>query len=89
MTMVAGEVVTHVLSGLGGVGKTQLAADLARRLIVGREVDLVVWVDAADRSTILARYAQAATNLALASRDEGPQAAERSCPGWRRPTNGG
>jgi hypothetical protein len=49
----------QVLSGLAGVGKTQAAAALAWRLWDARQVDLLVWVSAASRSAILARFADA------------------------------
>ncbi|MEU8515050.1 tetratricopeptide repeat protein [Kitasatospora sp. NPDC048722] len=49
----------QVLAGGGGVGKTQLAARLARRA-VRRGTDLVVWADAAEPTGVLAAYAEAA-----------------------------
>jgi hypothetical protein len=50
----------YVLSGLGGVGKTQLAAALANRLWHGRnKVDLLVWVTAESREAVVATLAQA------------------------------
>ncbi|GAA1229996.1 FxSxx-COOH system tetratricopeptide repeat protein [Pseudonocardia alaniniphila] len=51
---------THVLSGLGGVGKTQLAAAHAR---ARSDVDLLVWTLATSRDAILSGYAQAAAQL--------------------------
>ncbi|MEU7802514.1 tetratricopeptide repeat protein [Micromonospora arborensis] len=51
--------VTQVLVGLGGVGKTQLAANLAHRMWQDGDVDLLVWVTATSRSSIIAAYAQA------------------------------
>jgi hypothetical protein len=53
----------QVLVGLGGVGKTQLAAGFARRALNGRHVDLVVWVTATSRADIVSRYAQAAADV--------------------------
>lgn len=50
----------YVLSGPGGVGKTQLAAALANRLWHGHnKVDLLVWVTADSRDAIVAALAQA------------------------------
>jgi integrase len=54
-------VLCQVMSGLGGVGKTQLAAARARQLWEAGELDLLVWVSAASRSAIVATYAQAHT----------------------------
>ncbi len=49
-----------ILSGLGGVGKTQVAASLARRMRDGGELDLLVWVSAQSRDAILTGFAEAA-----------------------------
>lgn len=59
-------VLAQVLSGGGGVGKTQLAAAYAHRALVDG-VDLVVWVDASDIEQVLARYAHAAHAVEAAS----------------------
>jgi tetratricopeptide (TPR) repeat protein len=60
----------HVVSGLGGVGKSQLAAELAHRLWRCRRLDLLVWISATSREAILAGYAHAAADLALAGTAE-------------------
>ncbi|MFE5884777.1 tetratricopeptide repeat protein, partial [Streptomyces hydrogenans] len=56
-----------VLSGLGGVGKTQIAAHHARTQIADGRADVVVWATATDRSGVLSAYAQAARSLGLAA----------------------
>ncbi|GAA1027227.1 hypothetical protein GCM10009557_07800 [Virgisporangium ochraceum] len=53
--------VGQVVSGLGGVGKTQVAATIANQLWSGGAVDLLVWVTATSRVGIIDAYAQAAT----------------------------
>jgi tetratricopeptide (TPR) repeat protein len=45
---------------LGSCGKTQLAAFFAESLWRSREVDLLVWVPATSRASVLAGYAEAA-----------------------------
>ena len=70
-------VVCHVLTGLGGVGKTQLAASLAHRLWQQREVDLLVWVAATARTSILTSYAQAASDVTGVDDPDPEQAAQR------------
>src|SRR5215470_4335756 len=71
-------VVGQVLSGLGGVGKTQLAADYARGVWQAGEVDLLVWISASSREAILTSYAQAAADVDPHASDETvPRAAER------------
>ncbi|MFJ6299630.1 tetratricopeptide repeat protein [Streptomyces griseoviridis] len=59
-------VLAQVLSGGGGVGKTQLAAAYANQALVDG-VDLVVWVDASDIEQVVARYAHAAHAVEAAS----------------------
>ncbi|MFF7249813.1 tetratricopeptide repeat protein [Embleya sp. NPDC008237] len=52
-------VLAQVLSGGGGVGKSQLAAWYAHRALA-EGVELVVWADATDPGQVVAVYAQAA-----------------------------
>jgi hypothetical protein len=52
---------TVVLSGLGGVGKTQWAAELARSR--SARVDLLVWITASSRAAIIEGYSRAAVEL--------------------------
>jgi tetratricopeptide (TPR) repeat protein len=57
-----GVVLTQVLSGGGGVGKSQLAASYADQAIRGG-TDLVVWVDAATPGALITAYAHAAARV--------------------------
>ncbi|SMD23097.1 tetratricopeptide repeat protein [Lentzea albidocapillata] len=52
-----------VLSGLPGVGKSQLAAGHAERQWAAGEVDLLVWITATSREAIVSGYADVATKL--------------------------
>ncbi|WP_197285737.1 tetratricopeptide repeat-containing protein [Nocardiopsis sp. NRRL B-16309] len=60
-------VLRQVLSGTGGVGKTQLAVHHARALRAitdpERRVDVLVWANAATRTSITSAYAHAAQQL--------------------------
>ncbi|HEY6749073.1 MAG TPA: tetratricopeptide repeat protein [Mycobacteriales bacterium] len=58
-----GSLRSAVLTGLGGAGKTQLAADLVARAVRDRRVDLVVWVNADSRDSVLRGYARALSEL--------------------------
>ena len=57
-------VVCQVLSGTGGVGKTQLAAHYVRRKWSAQELDLIVWVTAGNRDAIVSAYARAGRQVA-------------------------
>ncbi len=71
-----------VLSGAGGVGKSQLAASLARQLrdqehTTGAGLDVLVWVRATSPDQIITAYAEAAGQLHLSGaepEDEGAAA---------------
>jgi hypothetical protein len=54
---------TSVLSGLGGVGKTQLAADLAEHLWSTGALDLLIWTTAGSRHAIVSDYARVVADL--------------------------
>ncbi|MFE3110636.1 tetratricopeptide repeat protein, partial [Kitasatospora indigofera] len=61
-------VLTQVLSGGGGVGKSQLAAACARQAHTDG-VDVLVWVNAAETSQIVAAYATAAHRVGVPGAD--------------------
>ncbi|WP_405526337.1 tetratricopeptide repeat protein [Streptomyces avidinii] len=65
----------HVLTGMGGTGKSQLAAHHARRALQAGQIDLLVWVTAPTRSAIIDIYAQAAVDILDASPDNAEAAA--------------
>jgi len=69
-----------VVSGMGGVGKTQLAVAFARELISRNQVSLVVWVPAASRTGVLTAYAAAAHAAELGADD--PEEARRRFRDW-------
>jgi NB-ARC domain len=56
-------VLCHVLTGTGGVGKTQLAARYARAAWQAGSVDLLAWVTASSRDGVLATYSQAGAEV--------------------------
>ena len=61
---------TQILSGLGGVGKTQIAASIAQSLHAAGELDLLIWVTGHSRDTIWQGYAQGAIELGRASESD-------------------
>ena len=80
-------VLTHVLSGMGGVGKTQLAARFARQLAESGELDALIWVTASSRQAIIAAYAEAARALHIVGMDSDVESAAERTLRWLEGTN--
>jgi hypothetical protein len=75
-------VLTQVLAGMGGVGKTQLAAAYARQAW-SEGLGLLAWVNASSRDAIVAAYTDAALKLELAGADkEDPERSAREFLSW-------
>ncbi|MFB6837891.1 tetratricopeptide repeat protein [Streptomyces sp. NPDC056361] len=80
-------VLTQVLSGGGGVGKTQLAAACATDALA-QGTDLVVWVPAEEQQQVITQYAQVAADLHLAGAiGEDPEADARTLLAWLATTS--
>ncbi|WP_172386299.1 tetratricopeptide repeat protein [Streptomyces sp. MNP-20] len=81
-------VLSQLLTGMGGVGKTQLAADYARAAWSDTSatggLDVLVWIAASDRSSIVTGYAQAGIELCRADPND-PEQAARSFLSWLTP----
>ncbi|MFJ8273778.1 tetratricopeptide repeat protein [Streptomyces sp. NPDC094154] len=73
-----------VLAGMGGVGKTQLAAAHARSAWSKGDLDVLVWVTASSRSAVVAGYAQAAAELLAADANDAERSA-REFLAWLEP----
>ncbi|MER6319993.1 tetratricopeptide repeat protein, partial [Streptomyces sp. NPDC001581] len=74
-------VLCQVLTGMGGVGKTQLAADYAHTAWESGEVDVLVWITASTRTAIVSAYAQAGVELCQADPTD-PEQAAKSFRAW-------
>ncbi|MFB6945364.1 NB-ARC domain-containing protein [Streptomyces sp. NPDC060286] len=72
-----------VLAGMGGVGKTQLAAHYARTAWEAGTLDVLVWITANSRSAVVAGYARAAVEILGV--DPGGQEAAREFLAWLEP----
>lgn len=80
-------VLSQVLTGMGGVGRTQLAADYAHTARRDGTVDVLVWVSAATRSAVVNAYAQAGVELFRADPHD-PDRAAISFLAWLEPKPG-
>ncbi|MEU1337000.1 tetratricopeptide repeat-containing protein [Streptomyces sp. NPDC005827] len=67
----------QVLSGTGGVGKTQLAAHYARRRWRDGGLDLLIWITASSREAVLSSYSRLAEDISAADTGDPEQAAEQ------------
>jgi tetratricopeptide (TPR) repeat protein len=70
------------LAGMGGTGKTQLASALARFLWGSAAVDLLAWVSAATRDSLITGYAQAGAAASSPGAGEAPEAAAAGFLAW-------
>jgi hypothetical protein len=77
-------VLCQVLAGMGGVGKTQLAAHHARTLWRDGQLDLLVWITASSRTAIVSGYAEAAAAV-LDADPADPDRAARAFLAWLEP----
>ncbi|WP_406499104.1 tetratricopeptide repeat protein [Streptomyces sp. NBC_01604] len=80
-------VLSQVLTGMGGVGKTQLAADYARAAWADGNLDVLVWVTASAQSPVVTGYAQAGVELCRADPDD-PEQAAKTFLAWLAPKAG-
>jgi hypothetical protein len=71
---------------IGGTGKTQLAVGFAHALGRERAVDLIVWVRADSRTSIVASYARAGADLDLIAPGESAESSAQRFLGWLRGT---
>ncbi|MFJ9121906.1 tetratricopeptide repeat protein [Streptomyces sp. NPDC102394] len=78
----------QVLTGMGGVGKTQLAAEYARTAWHDGEVDLLVWITASSSSAIMTGYAQAAVEVMACDRPVDLTPAAQAFLAWLEPKRG-
>jgi tetratricopeptide (TPR) repeat protein len=67
---------------LGGTGKTQLAAAFARKLWQAGGLDLLVWVSAGSRDSIVASYARTLADIRVAAPPGDPEAAAARLVTW-------
>ncbi|MCY9787087.1 ATP-binding protein [Nocardiopsis sp. EMB25] len=79
--------VGQVVSGMGGVGKTQLAIHYVDMLLRDGAVDLVVWIPADRRESIVQTYAEAAHTVLTGRVDENSEWAAKQFLTWLQNTD--
>jgi tetratricopeptide (TPR) repeat protein len=75
------------LGGLGGTGKTQLAAAIAHVLWEQRALDMLLWVNPSGRDAVLTSYAQALHDIGEPDPGAGPEAAAAGFLAWLAETD--
>ena len=80
--LVTADEVARSLGPLGGTGKTQLAVAIAGIFWEQRSVDLMCWVSASGRDSVLLGYAQALADIGAAGPEMGPEESARRFLGW-------
>ncbi|MGW7207586.1 tetratricopeptide repeat protein [Streptomyces sp. NPDC054837] len=76
-----------MLTGMGGAGKTQLAADYARNAWAGGELDVLVWINASNVSAAASGYGQAGVEVLGVEGTQDGRAAEAFL-AWLEPKPG-
>ncbi|HET9895956.1 MAG TPA: tetratricopeptide repeat protein [Streptosporangiaceae bacterium] len=66
----------------GGTGKTQLAVAFATRLWTAAGLDLLIWLDAGSRDSIVTGYARALSDIMVAAPPGKPEAAAAQLLAW-------
>ena len=66
----------------GGTGKSQLAAAFARRLWGAGDLDLLVWLDAGSRDSLVTGYTRALSDIRIAAPPGKPEAAAARFLSW-------
>src|SRR5215475_2152963 len=73
----------------GGTGKTQLAVEFTHAMWNNRTVEILIWVNAASRESVITGFAQAANTVDASQPDEGAETAAARFVSWlahtRRP----
>src|SRR6266705_7058520 len=89
VVLIHGEETAQAPAAQGGTGKTQLAAEFTHAMWNTRAVEILIWVNAASRESIITGFAQAANTVDASQPDEGAETAAARFVSWlahtRRP----
>jgi tetratricopeptide (TPR) repeat protein len=82
VVLVDGDETDSAPAGQGGTGKTQLAVEFTHAMWNGRLVEVLVWVTATNRESIITGFAQAANTVDASHPGEGAEVAAARFIAW-------
>src|SRR6516162_3135735 len=89
VVLIHGEETEQAPAAQGGTGKTQLAVEFTHAMWNTRAVEILTWVNAASRESVITGFAQAANTVDASQPDEGAETAAARFVSWlantRRP----
>src|SRR5256885_12410978 len=89
VVLIHGEETAQGPAAQGGTGKTQLAVEFTHAMWNTRAVEILIWVNAASRESVITGFAQAANTVDASQPDEGAETAAARFVSWlahtRRP----
>src|SRR6516225_9478298 len=89
VVLIHGEETELAPAAQGGTGKTQLAVEFTHAMWNTRAVEVLIWVNAASRESVITGFAQAANTVDASQPDEGAETAAARFVSWlantRRP----
>src|SRR5437763_11266930 len=89
VVLIHGEETAQAPAAQGGTGKTQLAVEFTHAMWNTRAVEILIWVNAASRESVITGFAQAANTVDASQPDEGAETAAARFVSWlahtRRP----
>jgi tetratricopeptide (TPR) repeat protein len=89
VVLIHGEETELAPAAQGGTGKTQLAVEFTHAMWNSRAVEILIWVNAGSRESVITGFAQAANTVDASQPDEGAETAAARFVSWlahtRRP----
>ena len=89
VVLIHGEETEQAPAAQGGTGKTQLAVEFTHAMWNSRAVEILIWVNAGSRESVITGFAQAANTVDASQPDEGAETAAARFVSWlahtRRP----
>jgi tetratricopeptide (TPR) repeat protein len=85
--LVTADDAARALGGLGGTGKTQLAAAIAHTLWDQQALNLLLWVTASGRDAVVTSYARALADVGAPDPGDGPETAASHFLAWLAQTD--